>query len=153
VNLLHHPQAFPSLDAAFDPVANAGYAARFLGALHAATGSWPLAAAAYHSRTPERGYAYARKVMVTWPDAARHGPWPSANGNRGDRGPAMDYGIFTPEFADRLRRADEDRARNRTNDNIFTPEFADRLRRMAQDRASPPAARATPRQVARRDRR
>ncbi|MCB4820821.1 transglycosylase SLT domain-containing protein [Roseicella sp. GB24] len=34
VNLLHHPDAFASLEDAFDPLANARYAARFLRQLH-----------------------------------------------------------------------------------------------------------------------
>ncbi|MBX9702498.1 MAG: transglycosylase SLT domain-containing protein, partial [Acetobacteraceae bacterium] len=79
VNLLHHPAAFASLEAAFDPATNTAYAARFLRALNlAAGGSWPVAAAAYHSQTPERGHAYAARVAAVWPDAARHGPWPLA---------------------------------------------------------------------------
>ena len=76
VNLLHHPAAFASLDQAFDPAANARYAARFLTALYAQTGAWPRAVAGYHSLTPEIGEAYARKVLAVWPrerglDAAR----------------------------------------------------------------------------------
>jgi hypothetical protein len=110
VNLLHHPGAFSSLAAAFDPQANADYAARFLRALHASTGNWPLAAAAYHSQTPELGRVYARKVMAAWPDADRHGPWPSPGG--GAIRPGFDYSIYTPEFAAHLRRVDQDRARN-----------------------------------------
>ena len=139
VNLQHHPQAFGTLDSAFDPQTNADYAARFLSALHAALGSWPLAAAAYHSRTPELGNAYARRVMAAWPDAARHGPWPSpgdgGSGGGGSPGASVDYGIFTPEFAARLRRADRHRANSRPDHSVFTPEFAGRLRRMDQDRA------------------
>ncbi len=67
VNLLHHPDAFPSLDAAFDPAANADYAARFLTALHAATGDWAQAAALYHSATPALADDYRRKVLAAWP--------------------------------------------------------------------------------------
>ena len=46
VNLMHHPDAFPSLDVAFDPQANAAYAARFLKELYAQTGDWTRATAA-----------------------------------------------------------------------------------------------------------
>jgi hypothetical protein len=67
VNLLHHPDAFPTLDAAFDPTANVAYAARFLSQLHAQTGSWPEAAALYHSATPALAAEYRRKVMEAWP--------------------------------------------------------------------------------------
>ena len=71
VNLLHHPEAFASLDQAFDPFANAMYAAGFLVSLFHQTGSWPLAAAAYHSQTPTIGAPYERRVLAEWatPDA------------------------------------------------------------------------------------
>lgn len=66
VNLMHHPDAFASLEQAFDPAANAGFAASFLIALFNKTGSWPLAAAAYHSQTPNIGAAYQRRVLTEW---------------------------------------------------------------------------------------
>jgi hypothetical protein len=66
VNLLQHPEAFASLDQAFDPAANAGYAAGFLVALFGGTHSWPLAAAAYHSQTATLGAAYQRRVLAEW---------------------------------------------------------------------------------------
>ena len=69
VNLQHHPQAFRSLDQAFDPAANASYAARFLSSLHARTGTWPAAAAAYHSMTPELGARYSRLIAAVWSGA------------------------------------------------------------------------------------
>jgi hypothetical protein len=62
VNLLHHPNAFASLEQAFDPVGNAIYAAHFLRQLFDQTGSWPKATAAYHSATPKLGSAYQLKV-------------------------------------------------------------------------------------------
>ncbi|MCA3417459.1 MAG: lytic transglycosylase domain-containing protein [Roseomonas sp.] len=68
VNLLHHPQAFPSLEAGFDPATNIAYAVRFLRELHARTGDWNQAVAMYHSATPERGLIYQQRVM-----AALHG--------------------------------------------------------------------------------
>lgn len=58
VNLMHHPNAFASLDAAFDPAANALYAARFLNSLYGVSGSWVQATAAYHSETPAIGADY-----------------------------------------------------------------------------------------------
>src|SRR3984885_12661954 len=45
VNLMHHPGAFNSLEQAFDPMANADYAARFLVELHGQAGTWPAATA------------------------------------------------------------------------------------------------------------
>jgi hypothetical protein len=68
VNLMHHPDAFGSLEQAFDPFANAAYAARFLSQLKAQTGNWEQAAAAYHSQTPEIGADYQRQVMAVWPE-------------------------------------------------------------------------------------
>lgn len=67
VNLFYHPTAFASLEEAFDPLANARYAARFLAVLYRREGTWPAAAAAYHSQTPELGAAYAQRVMAAWP--------------------------------------------------------------------------------------
>lgn len=68
VNLMHHPQAFPNLKAAFDPRRNVAYAARFLKALHAKTGSWIDAVAAYHSRLAQRGTPYMLRVIRIWVD-------------------------------------------------------------------------------------
>ena len=66
VNLMHHPAAFVTLEEAFDPLANALYAARFLNELFSSTGDWPAAAAAYHSQTREIGAAYKEKVLAAW---------------------------------------------------------------------------------------
>ena len=66
VNLMHHADAFSSLDEAFDPAANAHYAARFLKQLLDKTGSWPNAVAGYHSLTPDIGGDYAKKVLAIW---------------------------------------------------------------------------------------
>ena len=70
VNLKHHPNAFPDLATAFDPVANARYAGLFLKRLQAQAGSWEQAAANYHSSTPERGEPYRQQVMAAWPAMA-----------------------------------------------------------------------------------
>jgi hypothetical protein len=64
INLMHHPQAFATLEEAFDPGANARYAARFLTELRARTGDWSRAVAHYHSATPERGADYQRRVLA-----------------------------------------------------------------------------------------
>ena len=66
INLMYHARAFGSLDEAFDPLRNAGYAAGFLTDLFHLTGSWPHAAAAYHSQTPELGTDYQRRVLEAW---------------------------------------------------------------------------------------
>ena len=69
ISLLHHPQAFATLQDAFDPVRNAAYAARFLASLRAKLPSWELAAGGYHSMTPAFGEPYAARVMATWSGA------------------------------------------------------------------------------------
>ena len=58
INHRWHAEAFPDVATMFDPDANALYAAEFLLGLFAETGSWPDAAAAYHSRTPEYADRY-----------------------------------------------------------------------------------------------
>ncbi len=71
VNLQQHPEAFHSLDQAFDPTTNARFAAGLLLSLFGQTGSWPLAAAAYHSQTPTIGAAYQRQVLAAWAEPDR----------------------------------------------------------------------------------
>ena len=71
VNLQQHPEAFSSLDAAFDPATNVAYAVRFLQGLHEGTGDWARAAAMYHSATPSIGAEYERKVLAAWPEEQR----------------------------------------------------------------------------------
>jgi hypothetical protein len=71
INLHHHPQAFASLEEAFDPIANARYAARFLRELHATQGDWTIAAGHYHSSTPERAEGYRARVLAAWPAEQR----------------------------------------------------------------------------------
>ena len=74
VNLAHHPAAFATLDQAFDPAANAAYAARFLSTLYAETRDWTRATAFYHSQTPALGEAYQRRVAAAMPDEQRRTP-------------------------------------------------------------------------------
>jgi hypothetical protein len=66
ISLLYHPAAFSSLEQAFEPNANADYAARFLTALRNRLGTWGAAVAAYHSATPDRGLPYRDRVLGTW---------------------------------------------------------------------------------------
>lgn len=66
IDLTSHPTAFASLDQAFDPFANADYAGRFLASLHARTGAWDSAVAAYHSSNPALGIPYRERVFAGW---------------------------------------------------------------------------------------
>jgi hypothetical protein len=74
VNLMYHPTAFTGLDQAFDPRANADYAAQFLRQLYGQTNNWPKATAFYHSATPELGEPYQQQVMNVWPQEANISP-------------------------------------------------------------------------------
>lgn len=73
VNLQAHPAAFRDLEQAFDPAANVAYAAAFLVHLHDGSGSWPTAAAYYHSQRPLLAAAYESKVVAQWNATRRHG--------------------------------------------------------------------------------
>jgi hypothetical protein len=67
VNLFYHPEAFATLDVAFDPEINAQAAARILTRSQGAGGSWEGAIALYHSATPVLGANYLRQVQAVWP--------------------------------------------------------------------------------------
>ncbi len=71
VNLHHHPDAFASLDAAFDPQTNVAYAARLFTELKDGTRSWSQAVAFYHSTTRELNIPYRNKVYRLWADVRR----------------------------------------------------------------------------------
>jgi Transglycosylase SLT domain len=66
ISLMYHPDAFATLEQAFDPRANARYAAEFLTALHRRLGSWEKAVAAYHSSLPDYGNPYRERVFADW---------------------------------------------------------------------------------------
>ncbi|HQT78744.1 MAG TPA: transglycosylase SLT domain-containing protein [Rhodopila sp.] len=96
VNLMFHPKAFASLDEAFDPRANADYAARFLTELYADGHDWAHAIGAYHSETPALGDLYRVLVMARWQGGDLRGP-PAARSAYQDFAPASQaYGAFAP---------------------------------------------------------
>jgi hypothetical protein len=66
ISLQSHPDAFATLDDAFDPAQNAAYAARYLSQLKSQTGSWNTAIADYHSALPDLGLPYQRLVLAAW---------------------------------------------------------------------------------------
>ncbi|WP_428490278.1 lytic transglycosylase domain-containing protein [Rhodopila sp.] len=68
ISLTNHPDAFSSMDQAFDPASNAEYGARFLVQLFEKTNSWPRAVEMYHSATPEIGQEYGRQVYAALPE-------------------------------------------------------------------------------------
>ena len=74
INLMHHPDAFATLDEAFEPARNVAYGARFLGALERETASWGRAVERYHSADPDRGRAYRERVYRRWAETGTAGP-------------------------------------------------------------------------------
>ncbi|MBW8310234.1 MAG: lytic transglycosylase domain-containing protein [Candidatus Paracaedibacteraceae bacterium] len=66
INLKHHPNAFPSLEAAFDPPTNINYGARFLKEKMDTQGNWQKAVAHYHSASAVYNQPYKNKVMAMW---------------------------------------------------------------------------------------
>jgi hypothetical protein len=161
INLMHHPNAFTSLDEAFDPRSNTQYGARFLNALYHEIGNWPQAAAAYHSRTQELGARYETRVMAIWPLANR---FPDATLRlRGQPlEPAVNVSNYTPAFAAQVRQMRADVARlsatwgrparalnqaghpARPDYNRYTPELASELRQAARSLARYTAAMPRP---------
>jgi hypothetical protein len=66
ISLRHHPNAFPDLATALDPVSNVQYGALFLSALHDKSGDWLQASGDYHSTTPGFGDTYRNLVQIAW---------------------------------------------------------------------------------------
>ena len=64
IDLLYHPDAFTSLESAFDPVSNAMAAGRFLLSLNQTTSSWFQAVGRFHSSIPLLAVSYARRVYA-----------------------------------------------------------------------------------------
>jgi hypothetical protein len=58
INYYWHGRNFASLEAMFDPLTGADYAASFLKSLYLERGDWSAAAGAYHSQQPDRASVY-----------------------------------------------------------------------------------------------
>lgn len=71
INLRYHPDAFDSLDEAFDPAANVAYGSRYLKTLFDETRSWQQAAGRYHSATPEFNRPYRMRILKLWNEQRR----------------------------------------------------------------------------------
>ena len=67
VDLAMHPNAFASLEQAFEPAANVDYAARYLHGLwqNEAGEDWDIAVGLYHSHTPMLAADYRDRVATT----------------------------------------------------------------------------------------
>jgi hypothetical protein len=96
VNLMFHPDAFASLDEAFDPRVNARYAAGFLNVLYAEGKDWAHAIAAYHSETPVLGDAYRVLVMARWQSGDLHADPVAGSAYRDFVHEDRVYGAFAP---------------------------------------------------------
>jgi hypothetical protein len=66
INLKFHPDAFDSLEEAFDPVVNILYGANFIKSLSDRHGSWMKAVERYHSATPKFYDVYRNLVFKNW---------------------------------------------------------------------------------------
>lgn len=66
LNYRWHAEGFASIADMLDPDSNADYAADFLALHFSRTGDWVLAAAAYHSATPEHADRYRARFEATF---------------------------------------------------------------------------------------
>jgi hypothetical protein len=86
LNYRWHAAGFASINAMLDPEENAVYAARYLARHYAQTGDWALAAAAYHSATPDYADRYKARYEAAFaelgggPSDPGSGPAPRSNG-------------------------------------------------------------------------
>jgi len=63
INLKHHPDAFSSIENAFDPHKNVDYGASFLRSNYDKLGNWHKAISYYHSADPIKGLKYRNSVL------------------------------------------------------------------------------------------
>ena len=68
VNLHWHPNAFASLEEAFDPAVNVDYGAAYLLALKEEHGSWTRAVQFYHSSSSDKQQIYFCRVLRRFHD-------------------------------------------------------------------------------------
>ena len=92
INLKYHPDAFQSLNQAFEPNINAAYAAKFLKQKFDQAGGWTKAVGLYHSATPEKGAAYSAKVSRLWREQTQL----AVSGNGVDTGADFETGKVLP---------------------------------------------------------
>lgn len=142
INLMYHPHAFATLDDAFEPSENVAYAVRFLSTLFHQTGSWPQAAAAYHSQTPQIGLDYQKRVMALYP---MRQPVPSSRpvevAEAGAEAGAELADNPTPEFLRLQRQSQEDHARLQLEHGRPVPAVSPAPARFRAARASRRSAR------------
>lgn len=89
LNYRWHAQSFSSLSDMLDPNRNALYAAGYLARQHRETGDWALAAAAYHSATPEHADRYRARFEAVYAAIDRPVPPPRETMERTNRFPLL----------------------------------------------------------------
>jgi hypothetical protein len=92
INLHFHPDAFDTLEQAFDPAFNVAYAVSFLTDLRASQNSWTKAIGRYHSATPQFANRYRAKVFKYWNDEKRLAAEAAREARREARAPAAKAG-------------------------------------------------------------
>lgn len=91
-----HSKGFKSTIDMFDPISNAIYAAQFLNDLYAEKGDWSLAAAAYHSRTPDYAEKYQAKfdaILASLTDKPLQAETTTPQIQRSNRFPLLQAGL------------------------------------------------------------
>lgn len=105
VNLFQHPEAFRSLNEAFEPAANADFAGRFLVQLYHASGSWVTAVGFYHSQTAELAADYRKRVHLALQDNMACFTRPDTGEPDVDTDkPAIESGLRSPSYGCRQGR-------------------------------------------------
>lgn len=66
INLRYHPDAFSSLEQAFEPKFNIEYASKFLTNKYKKLGSWEGAIRHYHNANPKHSDKYIARIYQTW---------------------------------------------------------------------------------------
>lgn len=72
VNLRYHPNAFQTMEEAFEPATNVAYGAKYLKELHGLQGSWSKAVERYHSSDDGRREQYRERVIALWNSEVRN---------------------------------------------------------------------------------
>jgi hypothetical protein len=90
INLHFHPDAFDTLEQAFDPAFNVAYAVSFLTDLRASQNSWTKAIGRYHSATPHFANRYRAKVFKYWNEEKRLAAQAAREARRAAREAARD---------------------------------------------------------------
>lgn len=101
INLYYHPEAFHSLEEAFNPKNNIAYAASFLRKNFDKYNDWKRAIAAYHSGNDTLGNPYAQKVLVAWRNETGKKSVSYASIDRAERRSNSSFSYLSPRMRER----------------------------------------------------